>query len=633
MCGGMLNIQENETIIICDYCGTKQTIPKLDSEFKANLYDRANHFRRNNEYDKAMAIYEQILNEENTDAESYWSILLCRYGIEYVEDPVTHKRIPTVNRVQYTSIYADENYKSALKHADSYQREIYEEEAKAIDEIQKNFLSISHKESPFDVFICYKETDDQGRRTVDSVLANELYHQLTLEGYKVFFSRITLEDKLGSAYEPYIFSALNTAKVMVVLGTRTEYFKSVWVKNEWSRYLTLIKGGTKKMLIPAYKNMDPYDLPEEFSHLQALDMSKLGFMQDLIRGIKKILFDETMKKKTKEDDSVRNNTNNSLINPLLKRAMMSLEDGEYQKVDDLCEQVLNQDPENATAYLYKMMSELHVSKFDDLAKVQTRLITNDIDELFKDVAYYVVEEGKCSLNKITQVFGIGFNRATQIVNDLEKYGILSKNFGTEARKVLVDFKVLHEILNQEIEYDFESNNNFKKIIRYGDQGLVNKLNSLNDMKLYNRKQKIYEQAKKCFDSEDFESAINFFKTISGFKDSDELKAKCLVKKENANKEAIYLDAKRKVNFFSKISDIEEAIRLLESIPGYKDSDLIIEQFKLKIDEIKIKEKKRERIEEEQRIQKIAKIKRYKKMALIVISFLAIIITFLIVLFT
>ena len=35
--------------------------------------------------------------------------------------------------------------------------------------------------------------------------------------------------------------------------------------------------------------MDPYDLPEEFSHLQAQDMSKLGFMQDLIRGVKRIV--------------------------------------------------------------------------------------------------------------------------------------------------------------------------------------------------------------------------------------------------------------------------------------------------------------------------------------------------------
>ncbi|MBD4337184.1 TIR domain-containing protein, partial [Xanthomonas citri pv. citri] len=79
-------------------------------------------------------------------------------------------------------------------------------------------------EDPFDVFICYKESDSSGRRTPDSVLANDLYHQLTAAGFKVFFARITLEDKLGTAYEPYIFAALNSAKVMVVLGTRAEYF-------------------------------------------------------------------------------------------------------------------------------------------------------------------------------------------------------------------------------------------------------------------------------------------------------------------------------------------------------------------------------------------------------------------------
>jgi len=68
-----------------------------------------------------------------------------------------------------------------------------------------------------------------------------------------------------------------------------------------------------------------------------------------------------------------------------------------------------------------------------------------IDELFKDVANYVVEEGKCSLNKITQVFGIGFNRATQIVSTLEKFGIVSENVGTKPRTVLVEFDQLSKI--------------------------------------------------------------------------------------------------------------------------------------------------------------------------------------------
>jgi len=363
MCGGTIEFEQGASVGVCDYCGTKQTLPRLDDDKKANLYDRANHFRRNNDFDKAMGIYEQILNEDNTDAEAYWSLVLCRYGIEYVEDPSSHRRIPTVNRAQFTSIYMDEDFKSALQYADTYQKQIYEEEAKAIDEIQKGILEISNKEEPFDVFICYKETDANGRRTQDSVLANDLYHQLTQEGFKVFFSRITLEDKLGVAYEPYIFAALNSSKVMVAIGTKPEYFNAVWVKNEWSRYLALIKNGAKKMLIPAYRDMDPYDLPEEFSHLQAQDMSKLGFMQDLIRGIKKIIEADAPKATVKETVVVSGNAN---ISPLLKRAYMFLEDGNWQEGNEYCEKVLDQEPENAQAYLGKLMAELQVKSQENL---------------------------------------------------------------------------------------------------------------------------------------------------------------------------------------------------------------------------------------------------------------------------
>ncbi len=369
MCGGTIEFEQGATVGVCDSCGTKQTLPRLDDDRKANLYDRANHFRRGNDFDKAMGIYEQILNEDNTDAEAYWSLVLCRYGIEYVEDPVTHNRIPTVNRAQFTSIFADEDYKSALHYADARQRELYEQEAQAIDKIQKGILEISSKEEPFDVFICYKETDSNGRRTQDSVLANDLYHQLTQEGFKVFFARITLEDKLGTAYEPYIFAALNSAKAMVVLGTKQEYFNAVWVKNEWSRYLALVKQSNgKKALIPAYRDMDPYDLPEEFSHLQAQDMSKLGFMQDLIRGIKKIV--SGGERKAAKEAVVTVGAGASIA-PLLERVAMFLEDGSWDEANQYCEKVLDQDPKNAHAYLGKLMAELHARTEEEL-KTQTQ---------------------------------------------------------------------------------------------------------------------------------------------------------------------------------------------------------------------------------------------------------------------
>ena len=365
MCGGEMSLEEGATVAECPYCLTKQTLPKLDNDKRANLYDRANHFRRQNEYDKAMAIFENILQEDRTDAEAYWSLVLCRYGIEYVEDPATHKRVPTVNRVQYTSILADEDYKSALEYADAAQRSVYEEEAKAIDEIQKGILAISKQEKPFDVFICYKETDANGRRTPDSVLANDLYHQLTNEGFKVFFSRITLEDKIGTAYEPYIFAALNSAKVMVVLGTKPEYFNAVWVKNEWSRYLALIRAGADKTLVPAYRDMDPYDLPDEFSHLQAQDMGKLGFMQDLIRGIKKIT--EQEQKSPNMQTVAQPASSGANTESLLKRAHLFMEDGDFKNAAEYLDRVLDIDPECSAAYAAKVCVAFGLRKEQDLA--------------------------------------------------------------------------------------------------------------------------------------------------------------------------------------------------------------------------------------------------------------------------
>lgn len=561
MCGGTLEINNNESVATCEYCGTQQTLPKLDDDKRANMYDRANHFRRNNEFDKAMGIYEQILNEDNTDAEAYWSLVLCRYGIEYVEDPSSHKRIPTVNRAQFTSIFDDDNYKSALQYADGYQRNIYEEEAKAINEIQKGILAISQKEEPFDVFICYKETDNSGRRTPDSVLANDLYHQLTQEGFKVFFARITLEDKLGSAYEPYIFAALNSAKVMVVLGTKPEYFNAVWVKNEWSRYLALIKQGQKKMLIPAYKDMDPYDLPEEFSHLQAQDMSKLGFMQDLIRGIKKIAQADTPKTTVVKETVISGGNANTA--PLLKRAFMFLEDGDWNSANEYCEKVLDIDPENAYAYLGKLMAELHVKKQDRL---------------------------------------------------------------------------------EDQAEPFDHSNNYQKAIRFAEDklkaalaGYIEHINTHNENA---RLDGIYTRAKNAMSAANTENAYKdaavLFESISEYQDSAALAQSCYEKAEMARKDAILSKGKAKMSG-EVISNYESAIKLFESISGWRDADEQIIACQRKIEEIKAKEEA-ERLEKERKAEIARKeaeriAKRNKKIAIITTPIVCAIIAFIIVLNT
>lgn len=502
MCGGNLEISEGMTVCECEYCGTTQTVPKAQDDVTSNLFNRANNLRIKSEFDKAQEIYEKIVSSNPHESEAYWGIVLCKYGIEYVEDPATFKKIPTCHRTQLESVQTDVDYKAALENADSVQRSVYENEAAAIDKLQKDILAIVHKEEPFDVFICYKESDENGKRTTDSVIANDIYHQLTQEGFKVFYAAITLEDKLGQEYEPYIFAALNSAKVMLAIGTKPEYFSAVWVKNEWSRYLKLMKSDRSKLLIPCYKDMDAYDLPEEFSHLQAQDMSKIGFISDIIRGIKKVITKNDFKPDGGNNIESAVESISANIGPLLKRTGMFLEDCDWRSANEYAEKVLDMDPECAQAYLYKLMSELHVSDQEELINCQE---------------------------------------------------------------------------------PFDNMNTYKKVYKFGDDSLKEKLSEYNarikERIELARKEQIYSELLNQMSStknvDDMKKLAEKFAALSGYKDSDEKSKECYDKTIEMT-EDIYLRACESSQK-GTVNDINKAIELFSMISDWKDSS---EQIKL-----------------------------------------------------
>ena len=357
-CGAQISVEEGQQVVTCPYCGSQNTVSR-NMESVGNLFNRANYLRRQNEFDRAIEVYEQILQNSTFEYEAYWGLLLCQYGIEYVEDPATHKRIPTCHRTQTESILQQPNFKKAIQYAPYDVSQVYKAEAAEIDRLQKSILSLAQKQEKYDVFICYKESDEDGERTEDSVIAQELYERLIQRGYKVFFSRKTLEKKLGSAYEPIIYAALNSVQVMIVLGLKPEHFSAVWVRNEWSRYLERMKKNPNLALIPAYRGFSPYELPNEFANLQALDMSKLGFMQELCDGIDRIVGHSMSASMT--TPSVQVNDQN-----LVKRGFYLLEEGNFKEAERCFERCLDQNVENADAYLGKLLVEFKCREIEDL---------------------------------------------------------------------------------------------------------------------------------------------------------------------------------------------------------------------------------------------------------------------------
>ena len=556
MCGGTLSVEDGVSVAECEYCGTKQTLPTSNDEVIVNLFNRANNLRLKSEYDKAAEVYEKILEIDDSLAEAHWGLVLCKYGVEYVEDPLTKERIPTCHRTQLVSILTDAEYQAALKYADAASRQLYEQQAQEINELQKKILEIVKTEKPFDVFICYKETDESGARTKDSVIANEIYHELTNSGLKVFYAAITLEDKLGQEYEPYIFAALTSAKVMLVLGTKPEYFNAVWVKNEWSRYLHMMKTDrqTKRTLIPCFRDMDAYDLPDEFSHLQALDMANIAFMPDLTRNISKLLSRKSQKVSSVEEpeaDTTR----------MLKRAFLFIEDGEYDRADIILEDVLNQDPENAKAYIGKLLIAYQLRIEDDLSYVSIK-----DDKIFKrawsyaDSAYQQVLQGYLYEYEYQKAFQLkkqeNYRDAGKVFNLLNDYKdsheeAVECNELEQARIYSLGLQKMHNA-----EY-LEALTIFQGLGTYQDS--LEKIKECKDLEI----QALYNEARALMEHGSCGAAADIFQKISGYKDATEKATEC----KTMETEQTY---SRAIGYMDSL-EYGKAITLFQEIEGFKDS--------------------------------------------------------------
>ena len=116
----------------------------------------------------------------------------------------------------------------------------------------------------------------------------ELYDSLTDLGYKVFFSSDTLE-KLGSSrYKMDIDSALDTAKIMVVVLSKAEYASSHWVQYEWDSFYNDYLSGVRSEanLFTLTSGVAVHDLPRTLRNVQNFDYFEgLSHLSGYIKNI------------------------------------------------------------------------------------------------------------------------------------------------------------------------------------------------------------------------------------------------------------------------------------------------------------------------------------------------------------
>ncbi len=276
MCGNDIDITGGTTVCECEYCGTEQTVPDVSDNKIRSVFIRANILRLKGSFDKAAQLYTKLLPVCPKEPEVSWGLLLCKYGVEYVEDPRTFDISPVCRRPSEENVLEDELYKKVMQLAHSAQREIYEEEAKKIESTRRAVIDRASSEKSSEVFISCLDSD---KAAVSA--AREICAGLRQKGKTVFCAAVDLKDKPRSEREPMIYAALNSAEIMLVLGNEAGSFIDPGIRNEWVRFLRLAEQDNRRVLVPCYGNMDVYEMPEELARLNFRRMDKQGFVESV----------------------------------------------------------------------------------------------------------------------------------------------------------------------------------------------------------------------------------------------------------------------------------------------------------------------------------------------------------------
>lgn len=391
MCGSNLDIGDSITVCKCEKCGTSQTVPDIEDDKELKLFERAGRLRFNCDFDKAAGIYNTITDSYTEEAEGYWGLILCKYGIEYA-DNASGKKVPVCHRISYDSVMDDEDFELVMENSDSESRAIFREEAKIIEENRKKYIQIAESEQPYDIYISYRAKDDNGDKTAVSEIAGHLYNKLTSARYRVFLSEAALKGKKQSDCEPYIYSALNSANVMLALGTSYDDYNNVWVKNEWNRYLEIAEKNKNKCLIPCYKDVDEYDIPKEFAGLKVCQLGNDDTFNNIMAEIANVVKQESVNQpepeKAEPAEEIELEEIEIIepvdINKLLDEGFSAISDKNWKKANKLFFHVLDEEPDNSKAYWGQLLVQQECTNAREMAdNLYLQVIGNTSDNTYE----------------------------------------------------------------------------------------------------------------------------------------------------------------------------------------------------------------------------------------------------------
>ena len=607
MCGVGLERKKGVSMEKCPYCGMINTVPKPGNMWQENWFDKANFYRRQHDYARAIDLYNRIIADDELQAQAYWEKFLCKYGVEYISDLSTGACVPVCNLIRNTVVFEDEDYKAALRYSEPELQKVYEKEAKELVMLQQQLRAVAENEDDYDIYICYREKDQDKNPTKDAEVAEELYQYLRGNGFDVY---LDAECKTQhSDTKAYRLRALSQATVMLAVGVGRESFEDPEVYSQCRLWQEERGEDADKTLILAYRDMDRYQIPDDFMHLRAKDMNKLSFMQNLLSELK-LLCESKEEKKEEEKDKEESPQGNISAESLTERAMLCLEDSEFDKADELLELALNSKAKYAPAYAGKLMVKLRCTAEADLMdnkipleqyKEYNRIlrfgdeaIRNRFEEYNRQIIQRntTVEQSAKELlyNRAKNMMDKSENEqeyldAARVFNELGEFEN-AKDMYSQCMQLAAQENLYQEAcrLLHNNSYD-EAENRFVRLGDYRDAA---------QMAGNCQKEKQFQQGLSLLGNRQYDEAAKVFEDLGEYKNATEQVKRCkervdretLVAQKNEKKSALQakkeeikrqireqgvFDGKRTRELYGQLDEVEDQIRDLNNEQIYIDA--------------------------------------------------------------
>lgn len=204
-------------------------------------------------------------------------------------------------------------------------------------------------------------------------------------------------------------------------------------------------------------------------------------------------------------------------------------------------------------------------------------------------------------------------------------------------KLMAEVKIRKKEDLSKAKEPLDQSDNYRKVMRFADESLRERLSNAKEVQ---HNEQLYAEAMACMtaasDEEAYRNAAQKFYSLGSYKDASAHREQCLQRADRIRADRMQREeTKRKEDIYSRaekcmrlgtVEGCNSAIRLYESIPGYRSSAAQISECRRKIEEIKAKEAARQVAVEKAK-------KKAKKIAIIAAPIVCVCIVFVIVLTT